>query len=91
MPIIFRQATIGTAIVEVVGSDNVPHEVHISNHNNDNAHLLYLGGSAVTTSTGLRLGPEATLTINLGPEDRLYAVSNHTATVVGVLDIRKQD
>jgi hypothetical protein len=91
MPIEHRQVTVGTAVVEIVGHDNQPHEVHVHNNNNDNAHILYLGGSAVTTSTGLRLGPEETLTMNLGPDDRLYAVSNHTATVASVLDIRKQD
>jgi len=91
MPIEHRRVTVGTAVVEIVGHDNQPHEVHVHNNNNDNAHILYLGGSAVTTSTGLRLGAEETLTMNLGPDDRLYAVSNHTATVASVLDIRKQD
>ena len=91
MPIIHRQVTIGTAVTEIVGHDNQPHEVHVHNNNNDNAHNVYLGGSAVTISTGLRVGANETLSMNLGPEDRLYAVSNHTATVVGVLDIRKLD
>jgi hypothetical protein len=91
MTIEHRQVSIGTAVAEIVGSDNMIHEVHVHNNNSDNAHILYLGGSAVTTSTGLRLGAQETLTMNLGPEDRLYAVSNHTATVVSVLDIRKAD
>ena len=91
MTIIHRQVTVGTAVVEIVGHDNMPHEVHIHNGNNDNAHILFVGGSAVTTSTGLHVDAKQTLTVNLGPEDRLYAVSNHTATVASVLDIRKQD
>jgi hypothetical protein len=91
MPIEHRQVTVGTAVVEIVGHDNQPHEVHVHNNNNDNAHILFLGGSAVSTATGFRLGPNETSTMNLGPEDRLFAVSNHTATVASVLDIRKQD
>ena len=91
MPIIHRQVTIGTAVTEIVGHDNQPHEVHVHNNNNDNAHNLYLGASDVTTSTGIRVAANETLSMNLSPEDRLYAVSNHTATVVGVLDIRKLD
>lgn len=91
MPIVHGQVSIGTAVTEIVGADNMIHEVHVHNNNSDNAHILYLGGSAVTTSTGLRLGPQETLTMNLGPDDRLFVVSNHTATVVSFLDIRKQD
>jgi len=91
MPIQHRQVTVGTAVVEIVGHDNQPHEVHVHNNNNDNAHILYLGGSAVSTATGFRLGANETSTMNLGPEDRLFAVSNHTATVASVLDIRKLD
>ena len=91
MPILHGQHTIGTTVAEVVGLDNQPHEVHVHNNNNDNAHILFLGGSDVTTSTGLRLGAQETLTMNLGPGDRLFAISNHTATVLSFLDIRQLD
>ena len=86
-----RQVTLGTAISEIVGHDNMPHEVHVHNNNGDAAHLVFLGGEAVSTSNGLRLGAKETITMNLGPDDRLYATSNHTATVMSVLDIRKND
>lgn len=91
MPLENRQVTIGTAVAEIVGADNMPHQVHVHNNNNDNAHVLFLGGSAVTTSNGLRLGSQETLTLILQPNDRLFAISNHTATVASVLDIRQVD
>ena len=91
MPIEHRQVTVGTAVVEIVDHDNQPHEVHVHNNNTDNAHILFLGGSAVSTATGLHVDAKDTLTLNLGPGDRLFAVSNHTATVASVLDIRQND
>lgn len=91
MPLVHRQVTLGTATVEIVGHDNMPHEVHIHNNNTDQAHLVFVGGSAVTISNGLRIGGDETLTITLQPDDRLYGVSNHTATVVSILDIRKPE
>ena len=91
MPLAHRQVTLGTAISEIVGADNMPHEVHVHNNNTDNAHLVFVGGSAVSTTNGLRIGSNETLTLNLRPNDRLFATSNHTATVVSVLDIRKND
>ena len=91
MPLENRQVSIGTAAAEIVGADNMPHQVHVHNNNNDNAHVLFLGGSAVTISTGLRLAPQETITMTLQPNGRLFAISNHTATVASVLDIRQAD
>ena len=91
MTIIQRHVTVGTAVVEIVGHDNMPHEVHIHNNNVDSAHILFLGNENVSTSNGLHVDGKSSVVLNLGPEDRLYAVSNHTATVAGVLDIRKND
>ena len=91
MPLVHRHVTVGTAVVEIVGADNMPHEVHVHNNNVDAAHILFLGGEGVTTSNGLHLDGKQSIVMNLRPNDRLFAVSNHTATVAGVLDIRKND
>lgn len=91
MSLVHRHVTVGTAVVEIVGSDNMAHEVHLHNNNVDAAHILFLGGASVTTSNGLHLDGKQSITLNLRPNDRLYAVSNHSATVASVLDIRKND
>ena len=91
MTLVHRHVTVGTAVVEIVGADNMPHEVHIHNNNLDAAHILFLGGPDVTISNGLHVDGKQSVTLTLRPNDRLFAVSNHTATVAGVLDIRRND
>jgi len=91
MTILQRHVTVGTAVVEIAGHDNMPHDVHVHNNNTDNAHVLFLGDENVTTSNGLHVDGKQSVVLTLQPEDRLYSVSNHSATVAGVLDIRKSD
>lgn len=45
------------------------------------AAIVYLGGSDVTTSTGLALAVNATLPVPLNDSERLYAICGTTSTV----------
>jgi hypothetical protein len=91
MPIVHRQVTLGTAATEIVGHDNMPHEVILHNMSKSGNNYVYFGGSAVGTANAPHIDPGETIQFTLGPDDRMFAVSDPAGVVVGVLDIRQND
>ena len=91
MPIVHRQVTLGTAATEIVGHDNMPHEVILHNMSKTGNHYVYYGSATVSTSNAPHIDPGETVRFTLGPEDRLFALSDPASVVVGVMDIRKLD
>jgi hypothetical protein len=91
MTVIHRQVTLGTAATEIVGHDNMPHDVILHNMTKSSNEYIYFGGSAVSTTNAPHIDPGETIQFTLGPEDRLFAVSDPAGLVVGVVDIRKRD
>ena len=91
MAIVTRQATLGTAATEIVGHDNMPHDVILHNMTKSSNSYIFYGGSAVSTTNAPHIDPGETIQFTLGPEDRLFAVSDPAGLVVGVMDIRKND
>ena len=91
MTVIHRQVTLGTAATEIVGHDNMPHEVILHNMTKSSNQYIFYGGSAVSTTNAPHIDPGETVQFTLGPEDRLFAVSDPAGLVVGVMDIRKLD
>jgi hypothetical protein len=66
--------TVGTAATLIDGvAWNNPVLLHI--HNNDVTDEVYVGGSDVTTSNGLRLLKQDSLEITLHQANQIYAVS----------------
>jgi hypothetical protein len=91
MAIVTRQATLGTAATEIVGHDNMPHDVILHNMTKSSNNYIFFGGPDVSTTNSPHIDPGETIQFTLGPEDRLYAVSDPAGLVVGVMDIRKND
>lgn len=91
MPIIHRQVTLGTAATEIVGHDNAPHDVILHNMTKSSNEYIFFGGPDVSTTNAPHIDPGETIQFTLGPEDRLFAVSDPAGLVVGVMDIRKLD
>jgi hypothetical protein len=91
MAIVTRQVTLGTAATEIVGHDNMPHDVILHNMTKSSNNYIFFGDSAVSTTNSPHIDPGETIQFTLGPEDRLYAVSDPAGLVVGVMDIRKND
>jgi len=91
MPLVNRQVTLGTAATEIVGHDNMPHDVILHNMTKSSNEYIYYGGPDVSTTNAPHIDPGETLKLTLRPGDRLYALSDPTGLVVGVLDIRKND
>ena len=92
MAIVHRLVTLSdTTPTEIVGHDNQPHEVHLHNMTKSSNEYIYIGGSSVGTGNSIHIDPGESITLNLGPEDRLWAISDPSGLEVGVLDIRKND
>lgn len=78
------QTTVGTATpVQIDGSSVNPSYLTI--HNNDNTKVLYLGGTGVSSTTGLKLLKEETLQFRLNPGEALYAISDSGSHVISWL------
>jgi hypothetical protein len=77
------QTSIGTAVTLIDGLEVNPFRLHL--HNNDNTADLFLGGSAVTTTTGLKLMKEDSIELIINPLEALYAVSSKEGHVISWL------
>ena len=83
MAITSGQITVTTSRVQVDGSSANPSKLHI--HNNDNTSTLYLGGSSVTTSTGLQLLKLDSIELELNAGESLYAISGSGSHLISWL------
>jgi hypothetical protein len=91
MPIFTRQVTLGTAAVEIVGHDNMPHDVILHNMTKSSNSFVFYGGPDVSLTNAPHIDPAETIQFTLRPGDRLFAISDPAGLVVGVMDIRKND
>lgn len=80
MALITSQVTVTTSPTLLVAGDSNPVLVHL--HLHDNTDNVFIGNSAVTTSTGLRLIKQDSFEISLMPGNALYAIiTTGTATI----------
>ena len=70
------QTSVGTAATLIDASSSNPFRLMI--HNNDNTDAVYLGGSAVTTTTGMTLAKSERIEFTMFAGERLFAVSTKT-------------
>ena len=83
MPLSSSQVTVTTSPTLLVAGETNPVLVHL--HLLDNTDNVYLGNSAVTTSTGLRLTKQDSFEINLAPGNSLYAIITTSTATVSVI------
>ena len=82
------QTSIGTAATVVDGvliGANGGNPYRLMIHNNDNTDAVYVGGSAVTITDGLKLDKGVMLQLTVSPTDLLYAVSTKAGHVISWL------
>ena len=91
MTLVTRQTTLGTAATEIVGHDNMAHDVILHNMTKSSNEYIYYGGPDVSTTNAPHIDPGETIQFTLRPGERLFAVSDPAGLVVGVMDIRKND
>lgn len=76
MGITQNNVAVGTAAVALNTPQVMPGMVHITNL--DNTDTVFVGGSAVTTSSGHGIEKSAHVDLQIYPEQVLYAVSSKT-------------
>ena len=74
--------SVGTTATLIVDSDNKNRDVYI--HNGGGA-KIYIGGSAVTTSTGFHLANNESLSVFLPLGEKMYAVVASGTNDINVL------
>jgi hypothetical protein len=82
------QTSIGTAATVVDGvliGANGGNPYRLMIHNNDNTDAVYVGGSAVTITDGLKLDKGVMLQLTVSPTDLLYAVSSKSGHIISWL------
>jgi hypothetical protein len=81
-----------TTPTQIVGADNMPHDVILHNMTKSSNEYIFIAGSSATAGTAsIHMDPGQTLYMTLQPDDELWAVSDPDGLEVGVLDIRKAD
>lgn len=83
MPIQTGQVSVGTAATKILGTNG--NFGHVILQNNDNTDAIYIGGTAVTTSTGLALQKLEHNDFDIMPATELYAVSTKTGHILSYL------
>ena len=78
------QVTVGTADPVQIDGNSVQW-TRLTVHNNDNTKVMYLGGSAVSTTNGLKLLKEETVQVDLAPGESLFAISASGSHVISFL------
>jgi hypothetical protein len=92
MAIITRQVTLSNVTpTEIVGHDNMPHDVILHNMSKSSNNFIHYGNADVTLLNSPHIDPGETIQFTLRPGDRLYAMSDPNGLVAGVMDIRKND
>lgn len=77
------RASIGTVATPIDGVYQGYSNLTI--HNDDNTDTVYIGGSDVTTSSGLTLKKEDTIQFELAPLEQLFVVSGKTGHTISFL------
>lgn len=75
-----RSVTVGTAVTRVAEAAGGP---LMMNLHNESGQAVYIGGTAVTTSTGFHLDQHEHLQITIYPGNELYAcTASNTASLI---------
>lgn len=66
--------SVGTAVTLIDGTAS-SNPIHLHIHNNDNTDAVFIGGSNVSTTTGMTLVKLDSLDLILRPGNTVYAIS----------------
>ena len=87
MPVNNDSVSVGTAITEVAGPSINSKLVYVQDGDFDGDTAVYVGGSAVTTSDGVKLSKTNTTVFQLNADDTLYAVGSGATAAVRVTQV----
>ena len=76
------QITVGVTAVRILTANNVNRHVYV---HDDATHPIYLGGSDVTTSNGLKVNKQASIELFIPADEELWAVSGNADQTISIL------
>lgn len=89
MAIIGTAITVGTTAAQIAWPDDNSQYVYVQNGDYAGSAEIYIGGSGVTTSTGLRVLRTATTVLQIEGGDSLYCIADADGTSVRVVAVRQ--
>lgn len=87
MPVSNSAVSVGTAVTEVSGPSIRAKFVYLQDGDYANDTAVYVGGSTVTTSTGVKLSKTNTTVFQLNADDALYAIGDTATSAVRVTEV----
>lgn len=76
------QITVGLTAVRILTANNVNRHVYV---HDDSTHPIYLGGSDVTTSNGLKVNKQSSIELFIPADEELWAVSGNADQTISIL------
>ena len=87
MPVSNDSVAVGTAITEISGPSIDSKIVYVQDGDFDGDTAVYVGGSAVATTDGVKLSKTNTTVFQLNADDTLYAIGDGATSAVRVTQV----
>lgn len=88
MPVTNSEVSVGTAIVELSGPFINAKLVYLQDGDFDGDTVVYVGGSAVTTGSGIKLSKTNTTVFQTNADDTIYAICSAEGGSVRVVEVK---
>jgi hypothetical protein len=88
MPVTSSVVSVGTAVVELSGPFINAKLVYLQDGDFDGDTVVYVGGSDVTTSTGVKLSKTNTTVFQTNGDDSLYGICSAEGGSVRVVEVK---
>ena len=87
MPVESRTVSVGTALTEVAGPSINAKYVYLQDGDYGTSSEVYVGGSTVETTTGVKLSKANVSVFQVNADDTLYAIGDSESSSVRVTEI----
>ena len=87
MPVNNSSVSVGTAVTEVSGPNISAKFVYLQDGDYDGDTAVYVGGTGVTTSNGVKLSKTNTTVFQTNADDALYAIGDGATASVRVTEV----
>jgi hypothetical protein len=88
MPVFSSSVSVGTAVVEVSGPSIRSQFVYLQDGDFEGDTVVYVGGSDVSASTGVKLSKANTTVFQTNADDSLYAICSAEGGSVRVVNVQ---
>jgi hypothetical protein len=88
MPVTNSAITVGTALTQISGPSIDAKLVYVQDGDYDGDTAVYVGGTGVTTSNGVKLSKTNTTVFQLNADDTLYARGSGATSAVRVTEVK---